>query len=432
MIENNIFLLHPTGIVVIDDKGRLITANPAALCLLEWELPQAVGRSLQEVLPTLFDRDDRFMVGSGQAGDTRRRTAIKYGPGRRLSVDLDSRTDQEGRHYLFLSQRVDRPNEALQPTLPQHFEIFLDKTPDFIHFKVIDGARHEFVAVSQSMATLCGFSNWRDMIGLDDFDAFPAEFAETYYSRELEILASGKALSFRETYLGPNERVHWVNSLKTPIFSKPDQGPTYLFGISRNIDELVMAEGKVLDQARRDPLTGVLNRRTLSEDMRTHIGLFDRYRHKFSMLLFDIDAFKAVNDTYGHAIGDSVLSAVVNLILEHCRETDRLYRMGGDEFVLLMPETGGAEAVALAERILAHTREYKFEQVEAVTLSVGAAEHVAGENDADFFARCDGALYLSKRSGRNCVSLAAVDCSVVKVDCGITDADGGVKVDAQE
>jgi diguanylate cyclase (GGDEF)-like protein len=417
MIENNIFLLHPTGIVVADDKGCLITANPAALHLLEWELPQAVDRSLLEILPTLFDRDGRFLAGSGQAGagragNTRRRTAIRYEPGRRLSIDLDSRADEEGRHYLFLSQRVDHRNDALQPTLPRQFEIFLDKTPDFIHFKVIDGARHEFVAVSQSMATLCGFSDWRDMIGLDDFDAFPVEFAESYYRRELEILASGKTLSFRETYLGPSEDVHWVNSLKTPIFSKPDKGPTYLFGISRNIDELVAAEGKVLDQARRDPLTGVLNRRTLSEDMRTHIGLFDRYRHSFSMLLFDIDDFKSVNDTHGHAAGDNVLRAVVSLILEHCRETDSLYRIGGDEFVLLMPETGAADAAALAGRILAQVRQHRFERVEAVTLSIGAAEHVAGENEADFFARCDGALYSSKRGGRNCVSVADVGCDI--------------------
>jgi diguanylate cyclase (GGDEF)-like protein len=338
--------------------------------------------------------------------ESHRRTAIKYEHGRRLSIDLDIRADDESRYYLFFSRRIGYHNDALQAVLSQQFEIFLDNTPDFIYFKVIDGKRHEFVAVSQSMATLCGFADWRDMIGLDDFDAFPTEFADAYYRREQDILASGKALSFRETYLGLGGVVHWVNSLKTPIFSKPDNGPTYLFGISRNIDELVVAERKVLNQARRDPLTDVLNRRTLSEDMHSHMGLFDRYRRRFSMLLVDVDAFKVVNDTYGHALGDSVLKTVVGLILEYSRETDRLYRIGGDEFVLLMPDTGEAEAIDLANRILMRVREHKFEKIETVTLSIGAAEHLAGETEAELLARCDSALYQSKHGGRNRVSVA--------------------------
>jgi len=409
-LENNIFLLHPAAAVVVDNSGRLIAGNPAALQLLEWELPLSVGRSLLEVLPTLFSRDGLFLPGIS-LHESYRRTAIKYEHGRRLSIDLDIRADDEDRYYLFFSRHAGYRNDSLQVALPQQFEIFLDNTPDFIYFKIIDGTRHEFVAVSQSMATLCGFTDWRDMIGLDDFDAFPLEFAEAYYRREQDILASGKALSFRETYLGFGDVVHWVNSLKTPIFSKPDKGPTYLFGISRNIDELVVAERKVLDQARRDPLTDVLNRRTLSEDMHSHIGLFDRYRRRFSVLLVDVDAFKAVNDTYGHAIGDSVLKAVVNLILEYSRETDHLYRIGGDEFVLLMPDTGATEAVDLANRILTRVREHKFEKVETVTLSIGAAEHVADETEAELLARCDSALYLSKHGGRNRVSVSAPACN---------------------
>jgi diguanylate cyclase (GGDEF)-like protein len=403
MLEQNVFLLLPVGVVVADDAGRLLEANPAALRLLELTLPRAAGHSLIDVLPSLFDRDGRFEAGASAP----RRVAIKYQHGRRLAIDLEVRADADSRYYLFLSRRERSSADTLQAKLPQQFEIFLDNTPDFIYFKMVENARHRYVAVSQSLAALCGFSNWRDMIGLDDFEAFPTEFAHAYYRTEQDILASGKELSFRETYLAPDGTVHWVNSLKTPIFAKRGKGLTYMFGISRNIDELVVAEGKVLDESRRDPLTGALNRRILLEDLSLQIGLFDRYRHRFAMLLMDVDAFKAVNDTHGHAVGDEVLKAIVALLLAQCRETDRLYRIGGDEFVLLMPETGAAEAAGLAERMQVCVREHRFEIVGVTTLSIGVSEYAAGETEAELMARCDAAMYTSKRAGRDSTSLAA-------------------------
>jgi diguanylate cyclase (GGDEF)-like protein/PAS domain S-box-containing protein len=406
MLEEKILALLPVGVVVADNDGRLIEANPAALRLMEWPATQAAGRSLIDVLPSLFDRDGRFQVRTKAKAASRRRVAIKYQHDRRRAIDLETRTDGEGRHYLFLTQRAIKARDPVQARLPQQFEIFLDNTPDFIYFKVVDKAQHRYVAVSQSMAALCGFASWRDMIGLDDFEAFPTEFADAYYRTERDILASGKELSFRETYLAPDGTVHWVNSLKTPIFARRGRGPTYLFGISRNIDELVVAEGRVQEEARRDPLTGALNRRILLEDIRAQIGLFDRYRHRFSVLLIDVDAFKAVNDMHGHAIGDGVLKTMVDLLQEHCRETDRLYRIGGDEFVLLMPETGAVEASGLADRILAYVRTHEFETVGEVTLSIGVSEYIADESEGELLERCDAAMYVSKRTGRDRTSLA--------------------------
>ena len=405
MLEKSAFLLLPVGVVVADDEGRLVEANPAALRLLELALPQSSGWSLIGVLPSLFDRDGRFRVEAGGANASRRIAIKKLNS--RVAVDLDVKIDSDGRYYLFLSPlRPRNTSDDLQVKLPQQFEIFLDNTPDFLYFKVVDKGRHRYVAVSQSMAVLCGFSSWREMIGLDDFEAFPSEFADAYFQTERDILASGKELSFRENDLAPDGTVHWVNSLKTPIFAKRGKGPTYLFGISRNIDELVVAEGKVLDEARRDPLTGALNRRILMEEIGSQISLFDRYRHRFSLMLIDVDAFKSVNDNHGHAVGDEVLKTVVALLLAQCRETDRLYRIGGDEFVLLMPDTGSAEAMGLAERIQMQVRAQQFAVIGSMTLSIGVSEYVDGETEAGLLARCDAAMYVSKRGGRNCASLA--------------------------
>jgi diguanylate cyclase (GGDEF)-like protein len=97
---------------------------------------------------------------------------------------------------------------------------------------------------------------------------------------------------------------------------------------------------------------------------------------------------------------------MVELLLAYCRETDRLYRIGGDEFVLLMPETSAAEATGLAERMQDCVRAYDFATAGAMTLSIGVSEYAAGETETELLARCDAAMYASKRGGRNCTSLA--------------------------
>jgi diguanylate cyclase (GGDEF)-like protein len=447
MLEHDAFSLSPFGIVATDNRGCILNLNPAAIRLFDGEAhnqsepatpeQSAQGQSTQELsthgqpiieqpvigqsvigqsvigqsiitwLPALFDHNGKYLAPTwSQQRSRKKRTAIQRSDNRRIAVDMEIVVNTQQCYYLFLSDN-EPPQTATEAALPLQFEQFLDNTPDFVYLKVIDGARHSFVGVSQSMATLCGFYDWREMIGLDDFDAFPTAEAHKYYSFELEILGSGQERIFRDTYLGLDGAEHWISSLKTPIFDKTSGRAISLFGISRNIDEQVAMEGKIVEQARRDPLTGALNRRTLSEDIRTQISLFNRHHRTFSALLFDIDYFKTINDNHGHGVGDKVLQRVVNAIAEHCRDTDSLYRVGGDEFMLLMPSATAGEAASFANRILQLLRNYDFGDLHSITLSIGAAEYLNGESETDLYTRCDNALYLAKRNGRNQVCSAA-------------------------
>ncbi len=159
-----------------------------------------------------------------------------------------------------------------------------------------------------------------------------------------------------------------------------------------------------------DFLTELPNRRQLDERMREEMGRAKRYSHRFSIVVFDLDHFKRVNDDFGHAAGDRVLRAMARLLDDQKRSSDFLARYGGEEFVLLLPETPLENAVRLAEKIRDRVRETEFQfqkSVVKVTLSAGVGE-VSPEWDSaeSLFDRVDAALYEAKREGRNRVCVA--------------------------
>lgn len=152
-----------------------------------------------------------------------------------------------------------------------------------------------------------------------------------------------------------------------------------------------------------DPLTGVVNRRGLD----TAIGKLIEAAQSVAVVMVDVDHFKAVNDRYGHAAGDEVLRGITTLILTEARKEDVVARMGGEEFVILLPKTGLDPARRFAERLRSTIEQTHFDSVGNVTISLGVAcypEHSANVHDALVLA--DTALYRAKAAGRNCVHLA--------------------------
>lgn len=170
------------------------------------------------------------------------------------------------------------------------------------------------------------------------------------------------------------------------------------------------------DLATHDDLTGVLNRRAFGEKVRYHIKLAERGKTSLSVLAMDLDHFKRVNDTYGHRAGDEVLKAFVRATQSCLRAADQFGRVGGEEFLVLLPATTASGALALAERLretLAGTPiTYRGESIR-VTVSIGVAEfdrHVHGFET--LLEAADGALYRAKHLGRNRVEVAPNEPSV--------------------
>jgi diguanylate cyclase (GGDEF)-like protein/hemerythrin-like metal-binding protein len=172
--------------------------------------------------------------------------------------------------------------------------------------------------------------------------------------------------------------------------------------------ELRQALDQLEQAAGTDRLTGAWNRRRFEDGATRHIALSDRRRDTLSMILFDLDHFKRVNDTFGHAVGDQVLKAVAQRVRDHLRISDALVRWGGEEFIILCPATTLAGATILAEKIRKAVESHLLPQVGAVTISLGVAQHQPFEITEVWVSRADAALYRAKERGRNCIE-ASVD-----------------------
>lgn len=159
------------------------------------------------------------------------------------------------------------------------------------------------------------------------------------------------------------------------------------------------------DIADKDALTGILSRRRLRAEIESYIDLAERYQWELSLIFFDIDDFKEVNDHQGHAVGDRVLIEVTRIVSEMTRKTDRFGRWGGEEFIFVMLETDLNSAQSIAEKIREKIAASNFDINRNVTCSFGVVEYQAGEQLEAFVARADDALYVSKHSGKNKVTL---------------------------
>jgi len=153
--------------------------------------------------------------------------------------------------------------------------------------------------------------------------------------------------------------------------------------------------------AHTDQLTGVANRRELYAELQKETDKSERYERPLSIIFFDLDNFKSVNDTYGHDCGDGVLREVVGATERVLRTTDRLGRWGGEEFVVLAPETDLQEASRLAERLRVEIANHRSGSAPAVTASLGFAQYEAGDTPETLIKRADQALYKAKILGRN-------------------------------
>lgn len=162
--------------------------------------------------------------------------------------------------------------------------------------------------------------------------------------------------------------------------------------------------------ARFDVLTGVLSRRALLEVLDAEVARAKRYGSSLACLMLDLDHFKKFNDAYGHQYGDKVLHRIAGVLFEHCRTNDHLGRYGGEEFLIILPETRIDGATTFAERVRSAVANTSLDQnEERITISIGVAEWRGPDDSANrLIAQADRALLEAKKAGRNCVVAQAV------------------------
>lgn len=164
---------------------------------------------------------------------------------------------------------------------------------------------------------------------------------------------------------------------------------------------------QLVNLASRDPLTGAGNRRAFEERLSDIVAANRRTPVNASLLMLDLDHFKRINDDHGHDVGDEILVAVTQLVMQRIRVTDKLYRIGGEEFVIIVDGNINAVAGRLAEELREQIETTAMPDSCAVTVSIGVAQISPEEARRDWLKRADEALYAAKNAGRNQVSVAA-------------------------
>jgi diguanylate cyclase (GGDEF)-like protein/PAS domain S-box-containing protein len=272
----------------------------------------------------------------------------------------------------------------------QRFEIAFDRAPIGMALIGVGGSVER---VNAALTSITGRSSdelaalrHEELLHPDDEDvaaeAFATLLADDGMATELRIVhADGHPV--------------WV-SLRATIVRDDDGTPVHVLVQVQDVTERRRLEDQLRHLADHDPLTGLLNRRGIDRALAQHVARGRRYGAEGALLVLDLDGFKTVNDSLGHAAGDELIVTCANALQNRLRETDILGRLGGDEFAVLLPAEGEDEAIIVAEAIVKVIREET-----GVTASVGVTPFGDEPTTTSALDRADMAMYAAKHAGRN-------------------------------
>ena len=266
------------------------------------------------------------------------------------------------------------------------------------------------------------------VIGHVDAELFPGDAAESFRQSDLRVIESGQVVEVGD-FVDRSDGQIYLMTIKFPLRGE-DGKVIGVCGMSTDISERKQAEdalkkanqqmevqlkeirqlhAALRDQANRDSLTQLYNRRFLADAIEREFHLVQRRSQPLSIILLDIDHFKSVNDSFGHSVGDECLVALARFMQQHFRKSDIICRYGGDEFLIVLPDSStdlSTQRVEELRRLVADrtiqsgTRSIRF------TVSSGIATYPAhGEKSTDIIRKADQALYVSKQAGRNQVTV---------------------------
>jgi diguanylate cyclase (GGDEF)-like protein/PAS domain S-box-containing protein len=271
---------------------------------------------------------------------------------------------------------------------------------------VMDLATLRFTYVSPSVRQIYGFTV-EETIAQSIEEVMPPQSLDVVMKvleEELAIEATGAANPRRSRTIEVEEyrkdrSLAWIENVLS-FLRDERQRPVAILGVSRDVTERRRFGEELRKLAITDPLTGAYNRRYFMEELQREMTRSDRYAHPFSLVMLDIDHFKAVNDRFGHEAGDRVLRDLVELIRNRIRTVDLLARWGGEEFLILLVSTDLRQAVTLAGDLLERLRARPFPDIGLVTASFGITNYRARESVDELLTRVDDFMYQAKRNGR--------------------------------
>lgn len=276
----------------------------------------------------------------------------------------------------------------------------LDNLPTPIFFKNREGI---YTWCNKAFETFLGKSA-HDIVGRSVFETSPPDLAKIYYDRDETLMGQGGTQIYEADVRFADGQKRRVSFYKAAIKDQNTEAVVGLAGAMLDISERVALEKKLQEAALRDPLTGAYNRRKFFDFARRAEHSLVEGGAPFGAMVLDVDHFKKINDTFGHACGDAVLCELTQVLQENVSPGDIVARAGGEEFYLLIHGRSLEEISACGDGIRQTIADMAFEyEAERVgfSVSIGVAQHRVGERINDTIRRADKALYEAKEAGRN-------------------------------
>ncbi len=292
---------------------------------------------------------------------------------------------------------------------PEHMAAILKALPDPVFILTRSGRYAAIFGGSDARYYHDGSSligqRISDVLVAEKADWFLQEIGKALDSRKLHIVEYGLAGSDVKGLPAEGPAyVIWFEG-RVQALDLPVGGEDAVLWVASNITSRNELENKLRLLSETDSMTGLLNRRKFMDALEEQFALFTRHNTPASLLLFDIDDFKSINDKHGHPCGDKVITAIAEICRAELRTIDLPARLGGDEFVVLLPHTPLDQALQVAERLRQRVADGQLcaaSQTGQVTISGGLSEFLATDHTGEeIIGRADKRLYRAKRSGRN-------------------------------
>ncbi|QEN04306.1 diguanylate cyclase [Thiospirochaeta perfilievii] len=253
--------------------------------------------------------------------------------------------------------------------------------------------------ITKSNSAYCRLSGYKEseLIGNTHKIMRHPSTPSAVFKQMWETIEQGKTWNGEVRNLRRDGSCYWFNASISPLVDQFNRHYGYMA-----VRQDITAEKRLLEISETDQLTGIYNRRKLDSSLKMISSQYTRSKSDFSIIMLDIDFFKSCNDNFGHLVGDDVLKKLSQILLKNIRKTDILGRWGGEEFLIIAPNTQEDGAIKLAEFLRKTVEKTFFEGVKSITCSFGVSSTTNSSLDkiTEF---ADKALYLAKYSGRNCV-----------------------------
>jgi diguanylate cyclase (GGDEF)-like protein/PAS domain S-box-containing protein len=305
-----------------------------------------------------------------------------------------SRKDLEQIHLQ--SRLLARSHEQLQS--------IIDNSTSIIYLK---DTRGRYLLINRQYESVFGLTS-KETLGKTSADLLPREYAEAAWTHDQQVMRTGVLLETEET-ITQTDGAHTYFSVRVPL--RDSDGELYaVCNLSTDITDRKRMEDALRNQSVRDPLTGLFNRRYMEETLERELRRAARHETQVGVMMVDLDHFKSINDTAGHAGGDAALQQIGVFLRGHLRAGDIACRYGGDEFVLILPEASREATQERAEQLREDAKHLRVEfagrALPAVTLSIGIAVFPdQGRTSESLMRLADAAMYRAKSLGRDGVVL---------------------------